>query len=327
MEELKKEIEDNRKISKNSLNIYSKNLSKLAKDLTGKEWENTSFLKKYDGVIKHLEDMSLSTRKNYLASILVGLSPQGRGKYEKGYEKVAKQYTDYLTSQAKEYENQIIEQKKSAKQQGKWVSKEALDKVRKTYANAIKKLGYTQKSKEFRKGKEKRHQELIQKYLVASLYLLHPPRRNSYANMKIISNSAFNKLPNGEKDDNNYLVVVSRNNKFFSFGDYKTKKQYGVQKITVDKGLNSVLNLWTNFNDSEHLLLDSRGNKMTTNGLTKFLYKVFEPTGKKISSTMIRHIVLTDKYGDESGYKEKLETAKAMGHSVEEQQKTYVKKE
>ena len=216
MEELKKEIEDNRKISKNSLNIYSKNLSKLAKDLTGKEWENTSFLKKYDGVIKHLEDMSLSTRKNYLASILVGLSPQGRGKYEKGYEKVAKQYTDYLTSQAKEYENQIIEQKKSAKQQGKWVSKEALDKVRKTYANAIKKLGYTQKSKEFRKGKEKRHQELIQKYLVASLYLLHPPRRNSYANMKIISNSAFNKLPNGEKDDNNYLVVISRNNKFFS---------------------------------------------------------------------------------------------------------------
>ena len=327
MEELKKEIEDNRKISKNSLNIYSKNLSKLAKDLTGKEWENTSFLKKYSDVIKHLEDMSLSTRKNYLASILVGLSPQGRGKYEKGYEKVAKQYTDYLTSQAKEYENQIIEQKKSAKQQGKWVSKEALDKVRKTYANAIKKLGYTQKSKEFRKGKEKRHQELIQKYLVASLYLLHPPRRNSYANMKIISNSAFNKLPNGEKDDNNYLVVVSRNNKFFSFGDYKTKKQYGVQKITVDKGLNSVLNLWTNFNDSEHLLLDSRGNKMTTNGLTKFLYKVFEPTGKKISSTMIRHIVLTDKYGDESGYKEKLETAKAMGHSVEEQQKTYVKKE
>jgi hypothetical protein len=327
MEELKKEIADNRKISKNSLNIYSKNLSKLAKDLTGKEWENTSFLKKYSDVIKHLEDMTLSTRKNYLASILVGLSPQGRGKYEKGYEKVAKQYTDYLTSQAKEYENQIIEQKKSAKQEGKWVSKEALDKVRKTYANAIKKLGYTQKSKEFRKGKEKRHQELIQKYLVASLYLLHPPRRNSYANMKIISNNAFNKLPNGEKDDNNYLVVISRNNKFFSFGDYKTKKQYGVQKITVDKGLNSVLNLWTNFNETEHLLLDSRGNKMTTNGLTKFLYKVFEPTGKKISSTMIRHIVLTDKYGDESGYKEKLETAKAMGHSVEEQQKTYVKKE
>jgi hypothetical protein len=327
METLKTEIMDNRKISEKSLNIYLKNLNKLAKDMTGKEWSGTKFLKDFDDVIKHLGEKSLSTRKNYLASILVGLSPTGRGKYEKGYEKVAKEYTDYLTSQAKEYETQIIEQKKTAKQEGKWTTKEALDKVRKTYANAIKKLGYTQKSKEFRKGKEKRHHELIQKYLVASLYLLHPPRRNSYANMKVLSNTEFNKLTDKEKDEGNYLVVVSRNSKFFSFGDYKTKKKYGVQKINVDKPLNSVLNLWLNFNTTENLLVDSRGNKMTTNGLTKFLYKTFEPTGKKISSTMIRHIVLTDKYGDESGYKEKLDTATKMGHSVEEQQKTYVKKD
>ena len=99
MESLKKEIMDNRKISEKSLNIYLKNLNKLAKDITGKEWANTKFLKKYDDVIKHLGEKSLSTRKNYLASILVGLSPEGRGKYEKGYEKVAKEYTDYLTSQ------------------------------------------------------------------------------------------------------------------------------------------------------------------------------------------------------------------------------------
>tara|TARA_R110000803_G_scaffold101544_1_gene169470 strand:+ start:672 stop:1655 length:984 start_codon:yes stop_codon:yes gene_type:complete len=327
MESLKKEIMDNRKISEKSLNIYLKNLNKLAKDMTGKEWSGTKFLKDYDEVIKHLGEKTLSTRKNYLASILVGLSPSGRGKYEKGYEKVAKEYTDYLTSQAKEYESQIIEQKKSAKQQGKWTTREALEKVRKTYANAIKKLGYTQKTKEFRAGKEKRHQELIQKYLVASLYLLHPPRRNSYANMKVLTNTEFNKLTDKEKDEGNYLVIVSRNSKFFSFGDYKTKKKYGVQKITIDKSLNSVLNLWLNFNNTENLLLNSQGGKMTTNGLTKFLYKVFEPTGKKISSTMIRHIVLTDKYGDESGYKEKLDTATKMGHSVEEQQKTYVKKD
>ena len=327
METLKKEIMENRKINVKSLNIYLKNLNKLSKDITGKEWSSTKFLKKYDTIIKHLGEKSLSTRKNYLASILVGLSPTGRGKYEKGYDAVAKKYTEYLTSQAKEYETQIIEQKKSAKQAGKWTTKAELEKVRRSYSNAIKKLGYTQRSKEFRKGKEKRHHELIQKYLVASLYLLALPRRNSYANMKIISNTKFNKLTNEEKDKGNYLVVVSRNNKFFSFGDYKTKKKYGVQKIKVDKGLNSVLNLWLNFNDSENLLLDSRGNKMTTNGLTKFLYKVFAPTGKKISSTMIRHIILTDKYGDESGYKEKLDTATKMGHSVEEQQKTYVKKE
>ena len=73
--------------------------------------------------------------------------------------------------------------------------------------------------------------------------------------------------------------------------------------------------------------MDSRGNKMTKNGLTKFLYQVFAPTGKKISSSMIRHIYLTDKYGDESSYKEKEKDAEKMGHSVGEQQRVYVKKD
>ena len=327
METLKEEIQEHRKISKNSLNVYVKNLSKLSKDITGKEWKNANFLKKYDTVIKALESKTASTRKNYLASILVGLSPEGRGKYKKGFTKVAEKYTEYLTEQAKAYNNKIMEQKKTAKENGKWTTMAELNKVKRSYANSIKKLGYTQKSNEFRKGKEKRHRELLQKYLVASLYLLQPPRRNSYANMKMISSSDFNKLSKEEREKNNYLVIVSRNNKYFHFADYKTRKVHGVQKIKVDRDLNSVLNLWRKFNDTEHFLLDSRGNKLSTNGLTKFLYKVFEPTGKRISSTMIRHIYLTEKYGDESSYKEKKEDADKMGHSVNEQQKTYVKKE
>ena len=149
MEALKSTIEENRKISSRSLNIYAKNLEKLAKNITGKSFKSTAFLKKYDDVISHLNSetesgkarYSLSTKKNYLASILVALSPKGRGEYEKSMEKVAKKYTDYLTSQAKEYENHIIEQKKSAKQNGKWTTMKELQKVRKSYANSIKKLG------------------------------------------------------------------------------------------------------------------------------------------------------------------------------------------
>ena len=84
-------------------------------------------------------------------------------------------------------------------------------------------------------------------------------------------------------------------------------KEHGQSEILLvlyldlfDKELNSVVNLWRNFNKTEHLLIDTRGNKMTTNGLTKFLYQTFEPTGKRISSSMIRHIYLTEKYGDET---------------------------
>lgn len=325
MDKLREEIKEHRKLTDRSLSIYVRNLNRLAKEITKKEFTTLAFLKQYKKVIDWIDDKSLSTQKNYLASILVGLSPKGRGQYKKGFEAVAKKYTTYLTTQAKTYDDNIKEQRKNDKQNKKWTTIKELEKVRRKYGSYIKRIGYSQKATEFKSGKAKRHQDLLQKYLVASLYLLHPPRRNSYANMKVISNREYNKLSEKEKEDNNYLVVVSRNNKFFSFGDYKTKKSYGVQEIKVDKQLNSVLNLWLNFNKTEHLLLNSRGGKMTTNGLTKFLYKVFEPTGKKLSSTMIRHIWLSEKYGDEIPYTEKEDDAKKMGHSVGTQQKVYVK--
>lgn len=321
-----KVIKENRRISDTSISIYRKNLEKLSRDITGSSYSGSSFLKKdYKKIIKLLEEKSLSTRKNYLAVILVALSPKGRGKYAKGNEKTAANYTAYLKTLHEQYVSQIEGQRKSDKEKGKWATMEDLEKVRRKYGNAIKKIGYNQSRTELKK--QKRHMDLIQKYVVASLYLLHPPRRNSYANMKVIDSAAFNKLPQAEKDSNNYLVNVSRNSKFFSFGDYKTKKVMGVQKIQVEKQLNSVLNLWLKFNTTENLLLDSKGNKMTANGLTKLLYKVFEPTGKKISSSMIRHIFLTEKYGNESAYKEKKDDADMMAHSVDTQQKVYVKKD
>ena len=43
---------------------------------------------------------------------------------------------------------------------------------------------------------------------MASLYLLNPPRRNSYANMKIIKKKDFSQLTPKERDNNNYLVIV-----------------------------------------------------------------------------------------------------------------------
>jgi hypothetical protein len=56
------------------------------------------------------------------------------------------------------------------------------------------------------------------------------------------------------------------------------------------------------------------------NCITRILNKTF---GKSVGSSMLRHIFLTNKYGDV--IEEQKEDAKAMGHSLE-QQKDYVKK-
>ncbi len=97
------------------------------------------------------------------------------------------------------------------------------------------------------------------------------PRRLEFADTKVISNSEYNTLPQSDKDNNIYLVKVSRNKKFFSFGKNAVKSQTNDNvKIPVDRQLNSVINLWLNFNKTDHFLQDSRCNKLTKNGLTKF---------------------------------------------------------
>jgi hypothetical protein len=59
---------------------------------------------------------------------------------------------------------------------------------------------------------------------------------------------------------------------------------------------------------------------MTPNGLTKYLNKTFEPSGKSnISSSLIRHIFITEKIGGPT-LKEKQELADKMGHSVGQQE-------
>ena len=170
--------------------------------------------------------------------------------------------------------------------------------------------------------------ELLQDYLLASLYLLQPPRRNVYADTKVIKKDTFDELTNEEKNENNYLVIVSRNKKFFHFADYKTKKKYNIQNIPVSKKLNSVLNLWRHYNpETKYLLYNTRGEKLTKNSLTKHLQKVFKISGKNnISSSMLRHIYISSEV-DKEAYDKIKKLADKMGHSVNEQQTTYYKKD
>ena len=119
--------------------------------------------------------------------------------------------------------------------------------------------------------------------------------------MDVISTRNYNKLSESVRDYNNYLVVGGRSakKKFFSFGKYKNRHFMGLQKIPIRKDLNTVLNLWLKHNTSGHLLLDSRGQKMSRNSLTKYLYKVFQESNANISANMLRHIYLSEKYGKE----------------------------
>ena len=292
MEALMKTVKENRKVRDSTVKIYSRHLNKLS--------------------------------ENYVASILVALSPNEKKKPLSGYDKVYDEYLDILLTEHNKYNDFIKTKEKSVKTSDNWLDWNDVLKLQRKYGRDIKKKGYKQSTKEVFNKKDL---DLIQKYLVISLYTLHAPRRLEYADTEVVTNTEFNKLSEKEKDNGIYLVNVSRNKKFFSFGKYVIKSETPENvRINVDRSLNSVLNLWNNFNDNKYLLQDSKGNKMSKNQLSKYLNKVFSPTGKKISSSMLRKIKITNEFdAEEVDKKNKL--AKEMNHSVGVQQSVYLKKD
>lgn len=326
MEKLKTIVLEKRKVRESTWKTYERSIKEISQALTKADYKNVNMLKKKKDVESFLDSKGNSKKRLLLSVILLLLSPSKRNEPPKKNKVLYEHYKNLLVNSQADYMNGQREQKKNIKQSENWVEMKDLLKVQKKYGNELRKKGYKQNTQELKNPKDL---DLMQKYLLSSIYLLHPPRRLEYADMKVLSNKEYNALSEQAKKDNNYLVVVSRNKKFFSFGTNAVKSSTveDVIKIPLDKGLNSVMNLWLNFNDTEYMLMNFQGNKMTQNALGKYLVKVFSPTGKKISANMLRHIYLSDKYKDEASIAEKEETAKKMNHSTKTAESIYIKKD
>ena len=319
MDKILESIDEKRNIKANSLKAYGISLRKVQEAVEPKkEFTNLDFLKNEEKVQEKLSEFKISTQKNYLAAIIVALDAMNiKDKYNEDLES----YRNYLEVIQEEYNKKENSGEKSETQEKNWVTIKELQKVLNKYKADITERELWNKEKLTPK-----QFDLIQKWVVGSLYIgdsENPPSRLDFAPMDIISETNFNKLHEDEKDTENFLVIKSRNNKFFHFGEYKTAKKYGVNKVNIGKKLNSVLNIWLRHNDSDSLLVNSQGLPQTANGLSKYLNKVFEPSGKKVGASLLRHIFISEKYPNINNEKE--EDAKKMGHSIAQQAK-YSKK-
>jgi hypothetical protein len=110
--------------------------------------------------------------------------------------------------------------------------------------------------------------------------------------MKIISGEDYVKLKENNK---NYLVVFKKNKKQFILNDFKNKQKIGKKQLDITPSLNKVINIWLKFNKSGwYLVKKDRTTPMNPNNITKYLNKIFmSNTGKKIGSSLIRHIVIS----------------------------------
>ena len=300
MDEIKKKIKEERSnIKENSLNAYLSNIKRIFKDV----FDNEIDIKKFNQFVKvkkYLDELNPATRKNIMTSIIVLLKAYNINK------KTLKKYEKYFEEIVVDFENNYDNQEKSEKEKKNWITKDELDKKINDLEENINEIDF--------ENLTKTNEDIIQQHLILKLYSEIPPIRNDYAQMKVY----HNKNIKGE----NYIDLT---NKKIILNNYKTDKTYGEKQIELNNNIIQLIKRWINITGNEYLLINIRDkNPMTSNGLTKYINKIFKP--KKVSTTILRKLYLSEKYPVIHNRKDMKKDAYIMGHSISTQQSIYRKK-
>ena len=304
-----------------TIRTYAANLNKLARDISDQPvLENMDFLQNYDAVMAYLEKYQDTSKRNYLNAIVVLLGCDDKqsalcSKYGKVRDELNNRYFKQQS-------------KKSDKQAANWVSKDQIAALVKQYDTLVRQQQLKRKT-----ALSRLEYHLLMQWLVLHIYthgILHnddefPPLRNDIAGMRLITKRQYNNLSNDDKRHSNYLVIGKSMKMILN--EYKTAKNYREIVIVVPKSLEKHLRAYLKQSQkisSEYLLASYDGQPLSRNALSKLLLRLFQDHfAKNISTTMLRHIYLSNKY---SKVKEDMEAdAKSMGHSVSTQQNVYVK--
>jgi len=309
MMNLEKELTTVRKVAETTARGYIKSLYALNKK---KPFKNINFLKKTDDIDSVIAEYAESTQRGLLATITSVLSLY---KDKAGYKKLYQSYHDKMMERVEDKREEKKEGGiKSKKQTENWIPWEEIQSRK----NGLKGGLISDKKRSVNTDE---YDKLLQ-YVVLSLYTEVAPRRNQdYLDMFVVK-----KWNESMPKDKNYLDVAGKQ---FVYEKYKTSKKYGTQKEEIPPALWETLQMFLKHHplwkegkrkvDPVKLLVNADGTPITAvNAITRLLNKVFD---KKVGSSMLRHIFLTDKYKDT--LEEMKRDSTAMGHSTS-QQRDYV---
>lgn len=204
----------------------------------------------------------------------------------------------------------------SEKQKSNFISLSELNGMIKSMGNDLVKLDY--KKKELNnQGKS-----LLQAYTIFNIHK-QLPLRNDLSGMMSITKRNYNKLTDAEKKENNYLVI-EKNKMFMVLNKYKTSKKYEELDIDIPKDLEKILRTYIRINGSGVLFKNGGDQPISRNGISQLLLKYSKKyLNKNISTTMLRKIVLSDKFADLKQEQKKM--SKITGHSVDTMNNVYIK--
>ncbi len=301
-------------VKDNTIKMYVSNLNKLQKMIDTDTWK---FLDNIDDVKEKLKDLHYTSQRNYFNSIIILLMAlNDKGKYDK----LIEEYNTIRDEGNKQYQDDNATGVISDKQKANFVELSEIQKMLSEMEKEIKDKGL--KKKDSLAPKEK---QLIQVFILFNIYT-RLPMRNDVSGMTITTKRLYNKLSEDEKKENNYLVV-EKNKMFFVLNQFKTSKKYKELDIDIPKDLEKLLRFYIRVNklsNGDVLFTSSTGKELSRNALSQLFIKTSKKyLDKSISTTMLRKIVLSDKFADVK--KEQEDMAEITGHSVATMNKVYVK--
>jgi len=275
-------IQENRpKLSASSKKTYVSTLSSLYRRLSGlaDRYDNKFFKDHKDAIIESLSGKPAPSRKSVLSALFILTNDD--------------EYRKLMLEDCKETNEKYRDQTKSQKETENWMSVEDIEKI---YRGLFDKV-----SAMFSRsivGDPRVIMEFLLVGLLGGVSGLPPRRSLDYAVMKIRNYST---------SDNYYKA-----GKFY-FNIYKTAKRFGTQVLEVPSELDKMIKKWIKLNKSDYLLYSSNENHLSSPQITRILNKVF---GKKVSTDMLRHIFLTERYKNVPSIRDMEELATQMGHST-----------
>lgn len=313
-------------LAESSVALYVRALEKL--NGINNPFTSLNFLKDHKAVMEGISHLKPNTQRSILIAIVSALS---LFKGKPGVDALTKKYYDPMIEIRDKMRPFDEGHQKTPTQEENWVPWEDVAQKFSDLQQQVQVI----KAMKTKEGNPDLF-NILTDAVVLGLYATMPPRRNKdFYNMLVVEQY--------DPSTMSQMNILDYANRRFIFNDYKTQKTYGTQSVQIPEDLWEIIEVYIHkrgdklapmgvvrkkngrvvprsrtfkpFPFLEHF----NGSHFSTNSITRILNRIFQ---RQISSSMLRHIFLSSKYGHLM--EEQKTVAEGMGHSTS-MQKAYIK--
>ena len=279
-------------LSAGSLRTYCSIIKNLGKAIDVPIKEPSDIIKNYKQILTVFKNLNPNVRKTRLSTLVVFIENT------KDATDALDAFRKCMAEDRQTFEDEQDNQIKSERQEEGMIP---YDEVIDHYNKYEKQIASLLTKKELTKDEFSK----VQMYVLLSCLLLIEPRRSlDYTAFKI----------NNISDTKDNFMKMNKKQPQFVFNQYKTAKKYKQQVEDIPLKLYKIITAWKKQNPYDYLLMNQRqSGPISSPQITSMLYSFFD---KPISTSMLRHIFLSNKFKDIPSINDLKDTAAKMGHDV-----------